>query len=297
MGNGVTCTPVVTGCNLAGTFAMLTEIDIEWDLVPFIPNQPPVILAGSATTSSYTLRRHTVNGNTLEMESRACGGTSPDLCSPLFGVAVTQVTDNAMFDLPTMPVDEFSMTLPAASAREPGDPFLGPVEVSMLGLTLASPTTRPWPTVYTDPVITWLDHDDDGFPGITSDLPTTGTSPSCGMPYGPLPIPANLNQSATTVFNGTRAVSQLDGVISGDCNTISGDVIGPNAGQPTVEGRIVGCLKVNAEGAPLGECTPAETLSLDESASTEGTQITGSRFTMIRVADNADCGDVRALFE
>jgi hypothetical protein len=274
---------VVQSCNLTGTFAGLNEMDLEWDPVLF--SGVTVIAGGSATTFSYSINRLSQDGNTVSVETIACGGTSPDVCSPLFMQAYGQVIPDNVWGLPSMPVDSYDVTL--AGAPDPGDPFVGPTVGSLLGLGLTNPT-GPWPVSRTDPAITWLDHDVDGQPGVTSLMISGGTSAACNFPYGNLPIPAT-GAYASRVYTGTRSLGNVDGTID-DCNTLSGVVAGPANGLPVLNGHVVGCLKDNSE-----PCTDAETQSLDEGGNSAGQRILRTSFVMVRASDTITCAQVRAM--
>jgi hypothetical protein len=282
-GNGQTCTPVVVSCNLTGTFAQLMEIDIEWD--PVTAFGITVISGGTATTESWSIVRQEQNGNTVEAEQIACGGTSPDFCSPFLSQALSQFVPDAVWDRPTMPSDVFTVQLNGPA--DPGDPFVGSSVASILGVSLANPTGA-WPATYNAAGITWVDHDNDGRPGVTSIMAGPGTSPVCNLPYGNLPIPSS-GAYAVGVFTGSRTTSNLEGAIV-DCDTISGDVVGPDNGWPRLEARVGGCVKDNGQ-----LCTAAEIASLDDGASTASQRILGARFTMVRVADNITCAGARAV--
>src|SRR5262252_1819041 len=93
------------------------------------------------------------------------------------------------------------LTIDLTGGTDPGAPFVGKLETSLLGLDLADPS-GPWPSSYDDPAITWTDPDADGNPGITVFMQTSGTSASCNQPYSGLPIPSS-GALATQVYTGT----------------------------------------------------------------------------------------------
>jgi hypothetical protein len=281
-GDGVTCTPVVQTCDLNGTFAMLAEIDVEWDAVRV--SGFTVVLGGSDTLRSYSLRRQTQTGTTIRTEAQACGDTAQDLCSPVLGIAVTQHIPDAVYDLPGVPRTSSTTTLSKAPVA--GDAYAGALEAALLGLELPTPTAA-WPATYNDPAITWRDHDGDGQPGVTAIIPTTGRSARCQLNYGALPIPSSGN-SAQRVYAGSRALARLAGTII-DCDTIRGDYKGPTTDVPQLNGHVTGCLRTDGNA-----CTPEETASIDQGVS--GAQrVVHTRFTMVRVDDNTSCADVRAI--
>jgi hypothetical protein len=267
---------------MTGTFAVLTETDIQWDPVLF--SGLTVIAGGTDTVFSWGLQSQTQSGTSLALQTRACGDTSPDLCSSLLTQAYTQTIPFSIYELSSMP--RSSTTVSFSKAPVAGDPFVAPLGASLLGLSVTDPMGT-WPTSYTDPSITWLDPDADGHLGVTSFIPTTGTSSACNLPYTALPIPSS-GALAVQVYTGSRSLSGLNGTVV-DCNTISGNVTGPVAGMPQINGHAVGCLKSDNTA-----CTDAETASLDGTG-TNGNRILAARFTMVRVPATTTCAQARAL--
>jgi hypothetical protein len=276
-GDGVTCS--AAGCDLTGTFAMLTELDIEWDAVRI--GTITVLAGGSDTVYSYGIRRQTHSGTTVTTDVRSCQGTSPDICSPLFEEAYAQVLPDSIWDRPSMPITQVSMTVPAAP--QPGDPFVSPSEATLLGVTMADPFAA-WPASYTDPLLTWVDHDGDALPGVTSIMLSGSQSAACGFAYADLPIPSN-GLRAHQVFTGSRTIAGLDGTLV-SCDVIQGELTGPNAGMPLLQGHVGGCIR------PDGACTAAEVTSLDSGASGTAQRILAARFTMVRVPDGITCAQM-----
>jgi hypothetical protein len=262
---------------------MLVKTDIQWD--PVTISGLTAISGGSDTTLGYSIRRQTQNGLTITSVSSACGGTSPDLCSPLFSQAFAQTLPDSIWDFAGAPKATATMTLP--NSPDPGEAFIGPIESILFGLQLPDPFAT-WPSVYTDSSITWVDDDGDGQPGVTSIMLNTGTSSACGSPYANLPIPSDGNRAAK-IFTGSRTLGNLDGRIA-DCNTITGNYHGPASGMPQVEGHVDGCIKSDNTA-----CTAAETASLDSGATTSANRILSATFSLVRVADNITCAQVRAM--
>ncbi len=279
VGDGRSCS-----CNMTGTFATMLETDVEWDRIAVIGIT--VISAGSDTLFSWSIRRQTQQGSSVNVEITECGGTQPDLCSPFFEEAYTSTIPDSVWGSATMPVATVNFTL---NDPDPGDPFVTPSEVSLLGLDLTSPAGT-WPAAWNSAGLTWRDHDNDGAPGFTSLAPVGGMSATCGYPYAGVPIPSNpTGARATRVYTGSRTISNLDGTLV-DCNTITGQAEGPDAGSPLAQGRVRGCAYANGTA-----CSTAEFESLDAEASTGGQRVLDSRFTMVRVPDNVTCAQVRAL--
>jgi hypothetical protein len=261
---------------------MLGELDVAWD--PVVVSGFTVIAGGQDTLFSWSLRKMTQTGTTIATQSIACGDTAPDLCSDILGLALTQQIPSSIWELPSMPRTNSSFMLP--NAPDPGEAFEGGLEVTLLGLDLAD-RQGTWPASYNDPSITWLDHDADGPLGVTSNIPVTGDSTVCKLPYGPLPIPSD-GESATRVYTGSRSLANLSGTIA-DCNTVRGTIKGPKAGFPQLEGHVYGCMKQDGSA-----CTADETASIDANVASSQ-RVTGTRFTLMRVPDTTTCAQARAL--
>jgi hypothetical protein len=201
------------------------------------------------------------------------------------GQAVTQQIPDSTYESTSMPRTTSTLTLSKAPVA--GDPFVGGIEATLLGLQL-SPPDAAWPASYNDPAITWRDHDGDGQQGVTAIIPTTGRSTSCNLPYAGLPIPSN-GELASRVYAGSRSLASLSGTIV-DCDTIRGDVRGPSSSTvPLLQGHVAGCQKVNGQA-----CTAAETASIDSGVA-NGQRVLAARFTLVRVPDATSCTQVRAL--
>ncbi|HEX7668995.1 MAG TPA: calcium-binding EGF-like domain-containing protein, partial [Polyangiaceae bacterium] len=283
-GDGVTC-----GCDLTGTFAIKTELDVTWDAVVILPPPfAPAIAAGSDTLFSYAIRKQTQTGTTLTTDTISCGGTSPDLCSPLLNKAFEQTIPDAIWGGPKMPVFHSTVTL---GSTRPLDTFVGANEVALLGMTLTNPTGT-WPTSNGDPSITWVDQDNDGPLGITSNVVHTGSSTKCGTPplaFDYVADPSGGSKPIGTVYLGSRVLATYSGSIQ-SCNAISGTITGPGPNNfPLANGHVKGCLY--SDGTP---CSNSTISSLDSNATSSPQHIVGSHFSMVRVADSITCAGARA---
>ena len=224
----------------------------------------------------------------MEVDSIACGGTTPDFCSDLLGTAYGQDVSNDIWERASMPVTHSTWTL---GDPDPGEAFAGPQEVNLLGLQLASPAGT-WPSAWNSAGLTWVDHDGDGPLGVTSTMRLTGNSPSCGLPYGPLPVPSDpFGPGVKQLHLGSRTLARLNGKMI-SCNTMGGPLAGPDNGKPKLDGRVRGCVKATANSAP---CVQSEWASLDTSGGGATQSIVDASFTMVRVPSNTTCAQVRAM--
>jgi hypothetical protein len=279
VGDGRSC-----ACNMTGTFATLLETDVRWAPLTFFGFT--IISGGTDTLFSWSIRRQTQTGSTVNVQISECGSTQPDLCSPFFEEAYTQFIPDSVWEQSTMPTTPVTFTV---NDPDPGEAFVLPNEVGILGLDLSNPAGT-WPAAWDSPGVTWRDHDNDGAPGITSHSRVGGVSPSCDYTYAALPSPADPGgPRLQRVYTGSRSISNLDGVID-NCNTFTGDVEGPDSGLPLVQGRVRGCTHPDGSA-----CSETEFETLDEQASAAGQEVLDARFTMVRVPDNITCAQVRAF--
>lgn len=281
IGNGTTCS-----CDLSGTFAVLDELDITWGEVRVPPPDGILVFnSGSATTKSWSIRQQTVQNGTLQVSTIPCGATSPDLCSPLFGQAFSQILPNTIWQGPNMPVGVSSMPL---TDPDPGEAFVTPLTAMLGGIKFTPPEAAlgPWPSfASTD----FEDHDSDGNDGMTQQM-KTGTSTVCGQNYANLPDPIDpfTQPRIDRIYVASRLLSSYSGTIT-SCDRIEGNVAGPASGKPQVNGHVAGCRKVGGAA-----CSAAVATNLDTNGQTVSQQITAARFTMIRdTTPGLNCDQVR----
>jgi hypothetical protein len=118
----------------------------------------------------------------------------------------------------------------------------------------------------------------------------TGTSSACSnWPYANLPDPSGGSTRIDRAYLGSRVLGYSTGTLT-NCDTITGTVAGSVNGFPELDGRVRGCHL--ATGA---DCGTATWQALDTQASQSNQTIVGSQFSMIRVANNVTCADVRAM--
>jgi hypothetical protein len=314
-------------CDMAGTFAARTRLDLAWS------NLSDQIEDGSDTTYSYSLERHSYDANgLLTLEVIACGTTSLDACglgaAPVLGAeAYSQFLPSEIWNTPSMPVLRTSLSLPNAL---PGSPFETAEEAALQGITLSDPKGA-WPSSYTQVVgtpdyagtavngATFIDHDDDTYVGLTSyAVPPGGVSadgvapdpiwnfgansaacprlndgPRTPYAYWPAP-PQGLSLTPVRVkrfYTASRVISALKGKLD-SCDQLSGEVVGPDGGKARVDARVGGCVRSNGSGEAA--CPSNVIAFLDGGAQNQ--QIVSATFKVKRLSDpNATCAAVRAV--
>jgi hypothetical protein len=282
-GNGVSCT-----CDLNGTFVVRTETDVEWD--PLVIFGVTILSGGSDTLYSWSIRRQTQTGSTIESETIPCGGTSQTICSPFFNEAYSQMFPLDIWGRPSMPISMSTMTF---VDPDPTDAFVGAQETALLGLSVSTAGTT-WPPLGS-PNLTWIDHDDDDGDGeddedgVVSHAVLTGTA--CGnRPYAPAPLPSDPfgPRGVVEASIGSRAIFTYQGTLD-DCSTVTGNITGPNNGKPLTNGHVLACTLDNGDA-----CSADDVAELDNQATTASQRIVNARFRMVRVANDAiTCTEAR----
>jgi hypothetical protein len=319
--NKTTC-----ACDLTGTFAVRTRLDLSWDEVP------GSIEGGSDTTYSYAIEKHSydASGN-LVLDLTTCGDTPIDLCglgvAPVVAAeAYAQYQPTYIWTLPSIP--EVSARAHPTDAL-PGSAFATDNVAMLMGISLKDPNGA-WPSgraeISGSPAFggtatngaAWRDHDSDTIIGLTSYVVPPGgikadgidpdpprdfgaTSPVCprsGGPHTPYAYwPAareGLLQSPyriTRLYTASRVISAYQGSIQ-TCDLISGEVIGPEDGKVKLDGRVGGCIRNN--GATETACTSSIVDSFDSAVISE--RVTGASFQIKRSpTTQLTCAMVRAI--
>lgn len=309
-------------CDLSGDFGIRLRLGTSWtDSSP--------IEDGSASSDAFIRLKQSYDASgKLTMEVMDCGGTTFDLCSvpipPLLGAeAYAQYYPIEIWGTPSMP--KFTHTVDLPKAR-PGDPYETGNFVMFSGMSLTDPF-GPFPATRKDisgsPAFdgsatngaVWLDQDDDGVVGVSvivvgpggerpdgvpSDPPQTfgARSDVCprGRPnaeryeyaYAPAlagglsPVRIKRMGTASRVIMGYKG-----SVVS--CDQISGDIVGPGAGNTIqADARIGSCVRTNGSGE--GGCSDSAIDFLDTQPQTQKT--TSAKFVIKRANANPTCKDI-----
>jgi len=158
----------------------------------------------------------------------------------------------------------------------------------LIGLTMANPTTAPWPATIT----TAVDSDKDGNPGVTVNAATGPIPGRDSGTYSPFPVDV-LSDRANQLFIVIRQVTQLAGAAV-DCNHLSGMTTIPkipntSSGKYAIDSHVIGCNLVAG-----GQCSSAQITFIDDTQpvfSPSGS----ATFSSVRMTSGATCSDVRAM--
>ena len=282
------------GCDFNGTWATQIKIDVTWEP----QGLTSVILASGSGTITQWVKGVRVQTAAAPLQlsdnSVACGIDLPDFQATTLGLNEVYGVrfPDSLFDDGYIP----PFTVNGALTLQSNGTFsysTTPTAV-LLGLTMMSPASDPWPSTVT----TAVDQDMDGNPGVTIAVaqgplatPTTTATDYSYIPTGvPAPfMPINL---ASSLYVAIRQVTTTIGTVQ-DCNTITGTVgIQTIDGKAAIDSHVLGCELLDG-----GECT---TGASSEAAFVDNTQpvFTPSgttSFTSIRVPKGSSCEYVRSM--
>jgi hypothetical protein len=261
----------LTECSSGGTWAMKITTPVKW-------NTTFVIQGGQGTITNYVKSVRSQNGLAVTDTAKLCGiQTPPYTSTSTFGNEKYGVTfPDAAFDAPSMPTFTLSGTLTATTE---GASFSSPAAAALVGATMANPTSDPWPT--NGAALTAVDADGDGNVGLT-------TVPLNSDGFIDPPVNAQRSLRAGKVFAAFRQVLVASGTVT-SCNRIDGkgDIQTIN-NKPAIDQHVLGCQ--HQDGTV---CTSAEFKLLDGAAPVYA-PTDKATITMVKIADNATCADVRA---
>jgi hypothetical protein len=280
-----------SSCDFNGTWGSRLTINVSW--------QPQgltsiILASGTGQIKQWIKGVRTQTGTTTSDATVVCGVILPDFQeTALVGGETYGVRfPNSLFDntdggayLPTFTV---AATL---SRLTPGATYSTSAAAALLGLSMAHPTTDPWPATVT----TEVDMDRDTKPGVTIDV-------AQGSPYSDVPtgLPGiGATPRANKLYVAIRQVTSVSGTVD-DCDHMSGTVSIPQissggTSKYAIDSHVIGCALAGG-----GDCTTtAPPLGTAQAAFVDNTQpvFTPSGttdFHSVRLATGATCADVRA---
>jgi hypothetical protein len=314
-------------CDLTGTFAVRTRIELSWS------GMQELVESGSDAVYGYAIEHlsYDAAGN-LVIEHSPCGDGAFDLCG--IGSPPTIAPESYAPYIPANVWDLPSMPKPKARVHNtlfvPGGEFETDVIAHLQGIGLNDPL-GPWPSSLRDIAGTpefdgsavngarWLDHDDDGFVGLTTFLVPPGgiqggmdsplpprsygaSSPVCPRdggphtPYAYLPAPAD---GSTTMpvrvkrfYSAFRAIASYKGTLV-SCDEMSGKILGQDSEQLTLDMRVGGCIRAHEQAETA--CSDSAIEFLDTAAQLQRTAT--ATFQLKRWPSDAavSCSAARAL--
>jgi hypothetical protein len=230
----------------------------------------------------------TVSGTATTDTAVVCGIALPDFSGTSFvgGETYGVRFPDSLFDNGFLPPFAISGAL---ADNSPTTTFSTKASAVLLGLTLPSPTTTPWPST----ISTAVDTDKDGNPGITVNAATGAIPGRDSGTYSEFPVDV-LSDRGNQLFIVIRQVTQLDGAAI-DCNHLSGTTTIPkipntSSGKYAIDSHVIGCNL-----AAGGTCASSQTTFIDDTQPVF-TPSGSATFASVRVKSGSSCGDVRATF-
>lgn len=283
------------GCDFNGTWATRITIDVTW--------QPQgltsaILQPGSGTITQWVkgVRVQSPAAPLSLMDnSVVCGVLLPDFQATALGLNEVYGVrfPDTLFDDQYVP----PFTISGALDEQMTTYSTTPTAV-LLGLTMANPTTDPWPSTITPAAL--VDMDQDGNPGVTVGvaegplaMPTITASSYSYVPTA-VPPPLLPVPRASSLYVAIRQITVTTGRVA-DCNTITGTVSIPViASKPAIDSHVVGCALT--DGGPCSTTGASSQASFVDNSQPIFTPAANGNttFKSIRMPTGATCADVRA---
>jgi hypothetical protein len=250
-------------CDLSGSWAAKFTVPVTWPA-------SGGLMAGSGSLVFWVLLQGTQSGTSMASTMLPCGVTIPDFTSSSGGDVYGLTYPNSLFDnvppfLPTTPATAtLGSTAPGAAVSIPTVAFL-------TGVTMANPTTDPWPA--TPEAVMQVNMDKDANPGVTALYKTGG---SYAYP------PVDGSHRSDEAYIASRLALSFTATLSG-CTAASGSVTVTH-----YDTHIIGC-EVSGGG---GNCTQAQS---DTDDGDRPLFVTSSgTVSLLKIGAGAVCSDVRS---
>jgi hypothetical protein len=266
-------------CDFNGTWGSRLVIDVSWTPQGITG----IILAsGSGTITQWLMSTRTQSGSTLSESAVACGVDLPDFEGTAIGGGEVYGIrfPNSLFDDGYVPAFAIQGSF---SGTSPGSTYNTAAAAVLLGLTLANPTTTPWPATIT----TEVDMDQDGKPGVTAN-----TLQGNGYTYPPVDL--FKTNRADELYLAIRQVTQLSATAT-DCNDLTGTVSIPaisdssnGTSKPAIDSHVIGCRIAGT----TTDCNATQASFVDNTQPVF-TPSGGSSFTSVRMPSGSTCAAVR----
>lgn len=274
-------------CHIPGRYAVDLRLDVTWNdttLGGFVP----LLRRGTGQIRIVALVDVAGPLEAAQGTLRTCSAKLPDFATEnlLVSEHYSVYFPDALWDSPSMPT--YPLGLRYACAR-PGCDLVVEQVVATYGAIGGAGT--PWPERTESAAgITLVDHDGDGFPGVSVLTRGPSEQDAFGAPYSHVPVSWTLNARATRVGVPLRVTASLSGK-QVQCGLFSGTV-----GHATVDARAVACVAVRGSGdaEAEAECTANQVGFLD--ANTPAWTVVGGHFQAVLVEPGTSCVAARAMF-
>jgi ABC-type branched-subunit amino acid transport system substrate-binding protein len=259
--NGGNC---ATSCELSGVFSLKLMTPVTWPATA-------VLTSGSGTIVSWARVQLNQSGTNLNGSVVPCGQTVPDFQNAILGAERYGVDyATTIFDrtppLPSVPVTGL------LAGTTPGSAFSLGRTAWLMGTQMSDPVDGAWPNARD---LRQRDDDADGQEAITA-----WYKPALEG-YSWPPVDSSAIARSDRCYLAARVVFALGGTLN-SCTQASGA-----ATAQGIDSRVIGCRLIS--GADC-DSVQADHLDTYKPAYTVG----ASSYTLVRIADDADCSGVRA---
>lgn len=274
-----------SACLREGSYALLVDQDVSWE-GKSLAGVVPLLRAGRGRVRVWLELDLSRDGTSLRSRLRSCGAALPDFAAmnPRIGTELyAAYIPDSSWEAPSMP--RWDVAWSEGACLEPGCAVASEPLVATLGARIEGDSVWPGEDGPLDQLML-VDHDGDGQPGVTLVNRTPAEQSASGIPYIEPPLSWSATPRSRELYMALQVTYRLEGAVR-TCEELGGDVY-----DGRVENRVLSCTTRPAEGAEAATCTPAHARFMDRNLP-EWT-VTGGRWRMQYLGDEASCSDVRA---
>jgi hypothetical protein len=251
------------GCPTDYTMATHIVMDVSWE-------GSAVVKGGTGKVHVWTRSSFSGSLDASAIDSQSCGTILPSI--------ETEAIAGGDLILPEIPMDAWdseSMPVFSGVGVKEGTAWSSDSGATLIGLTMDNPNGA-WPEAVD---IDQVDHDGDGKPGITA-------VPRVGGDYAAPPVefkfPVSGAKRADRLYLANRNAMTLSATVDGCPESHTGV-----ANVTKFDNHVIGCHVKDGD-----DCTPTQAAFVDDNRTIF--EVQSAVFEAKRVAEDADCADIRA---
>lgn len=277
-------------CEIPGRYAVDLRLDVSWNDTS-LAGIVPLLRRGTGQLHIMALVDVGPLSGSAPAESsqgtlRTCGATLPDFATEnlLVSEQYSVHFPDGTWDSPAMPTYPLSLRY---GCTQPGCSLIVEQVVATYGAQGGQGVAWPERSEGTTG-LTLVDHDGDGYPGVSVLTRGPDEHDAFGTPYSHVPVSWTLNARALKIGVPLRVSVALSGK-QVQCGLFTGAV-----GQATVDARAVACQAMPGSGSGSVECNANQVDFLDQNF--PAWTVVGGSFQAVRVEPSVGCAGVRAMF-
>jgi len=276
--------PKPGSCQLAGTYAVRSDMEVAWK-GKSIAGVVPLVHDGNGVVRIWGTVRLDGNGTKIPSEFTLCGAILPELIAGdqlIFGTERYGLfVPDAVWERETMPKWPLDWQ---SSCAQPGCRLTS----DTLTATLGGENFDPQPTGAPAPLIV-IDHDLDGLAALTVVPRQKGEGPAQRIPYMDPPLSWTTQARASKLFAVIQFRAQFNLDLQEGCDTFTGA-----SNQTRVDIRTAGCHAKNTPGAVEAPCSAEQVKFLADNIPPVDVNRAES-LKAVRVPDGTTCSAVREM--